>query len=203
MCLKNAAGDQGGVRQGGQDSNDMMVPLKRNHANYNGIPSRNNIFRAKDNWITPCAKCKYAKSCFLEVGVAECPSGFHKMYTGYMFGGHETHHGNNDRFCMDKNPANNDCKGLNLAGPCCAKLVAPAVAASPLAIAQPTRVWLRTHTLSRIPARAAALALLYLPDTSNTNWNGYVYPTIARDGTGNGLSRNGKVVLACHQCCVH
>ena len=111
MCLKNAAGAQGGVRQSHQDSNDMIVPLRRSHAGYNQIPSRNNIFRAKDNWIIPCAKCKYAKSCFEEAGVAECPSGFHKMYTGYLFGGHQSHSGNNNRICIDKNPANDDCEG--------------------------------------------------------------------------------------------
>ena len=67
--------------------------------------------RARDNWVLPCAKCKYAKSCFMETGVAECPSGYHKMYTGYLFGGHQGHHGNNDRVCVDKNPANSDCEG--------------------------------------------------------------------------------------------
>ena len=110
LCLKDAAGDQGGVRQGGQDSNDFVVPVRRDHANYNNLPSRNNILRARDNWIVPCAKCKYAKSCFEEAGVAECPSGYHMMYTGWLFGAHQSHHGNNDRVCIDKNPANNDCE---------------------------------------------------------------------------------------------
>ena len=111
LCLKDAAGDQGGVRQGGHDSNDFVVPIKRDHCNYNNLPSRNNLLRARDNWVLPCAKCKYAKSCFMETGVAECPSGYHKMYTGYLFGGHQGHHGNNDRVCVDKNPANSDCEG--------------------------------------------------------------------------------------------
>ena len=110
MCLKNAAGAQGGVRQGGQNSNDMVVPLRRSHAGYNGLPSRNNLLRSRDDRIIPCAKCKYAKSCFMEAGVAECPSGYHKMYTGYLFGGHQGHHGSNDRICIDKNPADNDCE---------------------------------------------------------------------------------------------
>ena len=94
----------------------------------------------------PCAKCKYAKSCFEEAGVAECPSGYHKMYTGYLFGGHQGHHGNNDRICIDKNPANDDY-------------------------------------------------------TSSSNWYAYIYPTLARDGSSAG-SRNNRVALACHQCCV-
>jgi len=108
LCLKNSAGDQGGVRQGGQDSNDMIVPMRLDHTNYNAIPSRNNLIRSRQGWIVPCAKCKYAKSCFEESGVAECPSGYHKMYTGYMFGGHQSHSGNNDRLCIDRNPADND-----------------------------------------------------------------------------------------------
>ena len=110
LCLKNAAGDQGGVRQGSQDSNDMVVPLKREHADYNNLPSRNNLLRSRNSYVIPCAKCQYAKSCFEETGVAECPNGYHKMYTGYMFGGHESHRGNNDRICIDKNPASNDCE---------------------------------------------------------------------------------------------
>jgi hypothetical protein len=147
MCLKNAAGDQGGQRQGGQDSNDMVVPLRRDHAGYSNLPSRNNLMRSRDGYVIPCAKCQYAKSCFMETGVAVCPNGYHKMYTGYMFGGHSTHRGNNDRFCIDKNPQNNDY-------------------------------------------------------TARNNWYGYVYPTLARDGTGSGLLRNNRVALACHQCCV-
>ena len=132
LCLKNAAGDQGGVRQGGQDSNDMVVPLRHEHANYNNLPSRNNMLKARNGWNIPCAKCKYAKSCFNEVGVAECPSGYHKMYTGYMHGGHEGHHGNNDRFCLDKNPADNDCEGYthSYSSMCVAKSRVP-VAARP------------------------------------------------------------------------
>ena len=59
----------------------MVVPIRREHANYNSLPSRNNIFRARDNWVVPCAKCKYAKSYFMESAVPECPSGYHKMYT--------------------------------------------------------------------------------------------------------------------------
>ena len=110
LCLRNAAGAQGGHRQGGQDSNDYVVPLRRSHANYNQLPSRNNIFRAKDNWIVPCAKCKYAKSCFMEAGVADCPSGYHKMYTGYLYGQHIHHTGSQNRICLDKNPADNDCE---------------------------------------------------------------------------------------------
>ena len=110
LCLKNAAGDQGGVRQTSHDSNDVVVPVRRDHANYNQLPSRNNIMRARDDWTVPCAKCKYAKSCFMESGVPECPSGYHKMYTGYLHGGHQGQHGNNDRICIDKNPANNDCE---------------------------------------------------------------------------------------------
>ena len=120
LCIKNAAGDQGGVRQGGQDSNDMVVPMRRDHCNYNNLPSRNNIWRAKDNWVIPCAKCKYAKSCFMESAVPECPSGYHKMYTGYLFGGHEGNHGNNNRVCIDRNPADQDCEAtgpLTLAWP--------------------------------------------------------------------------------------
>ena len=108
LCLKNSAGDQGGVRQGGQDSNDMIVPIRMDHTNYNGIPGRNNLMRNRQDYIIPCAKCKYAKSCFEESGVAECPSGYHKMYTGYLFGGHQGHSGNNNRICVDKNPADND-----------------------------------------------------------------------------------------------
>ena len=108
LCLKNAGGEHGGVRQGGQDSNDNIVPLRRSHSNYNGLPSRNNLLRSRDNWIIPCAKCKYAKSCFEESGVAECPRGYNMMYTGYLHGGHEGHGGNNDRICIDKNPADND-----------------------------------------------------------------------------------------------
>ena len=88
----------------------MMVPMRREHSNYNNLPSRSNIFRAKNGWIIPCAKCKYAKSCFEESGVAECPSGYHKMYTGYLHAGHQGHHGNNNRICVDKNPRDNDCK---------------------------------------------------------------------------------------------
>ena len=38
-------------------------------------------------------------------------------------------------------------------------------------------------------------------DTSSSDWYGYIYPTIARDGTSAG-SRNNRVALACHQCCV-
>ena len=123
MCLKNAAGAQGGHRQGGQGSNDMIVPLRISHTEYNQLPSRNNLLRARNNWITPCAKCKYAKSCFEEAGVAECPSGYHKMYTGWLFGGHTGHSGNNNRICVDKNPANNDCEGCpacDVAGLCSA-----------------------------------------------------------------------------------
>ena len=89
----------------------MVVPLRHEHSNYNRLPSRNNLLRSREGWNIPCAKCKYAKSCFNEAGVADCPSGYHKMYTGYMFGGHEGHHGNNDRFCLDKNPTDNDCEG--------------------------------------------------------------------------------------------
>ena len=120
LCIKNAAGDQGGVRQGSQDSNDMVVPVRRDHANYNNLPSRSNILRARDNWVVPCAKCKYAKSCFMESAVPECPSGYHKMYTGYLFGGHEGNHGNNNRVCIDRNPADQDCEAtgpLTLAWP--------------------------------------------------------------------------------------
>ena len=158
MCLKNVAGAQGGVVQGGQNSNDAVVPLKREHANYNSLPSRNNLLRSRNSWIIPCAKCKYAKSCFAEVGVPECPSGYHKMYTGYMFGGHEGHNANNDRFCIDKNPADNDCEGLNLAGPCCTKLFAPAVAASPLAIPSPSqRVAVDSHSLALLDGRLLSL----------------------------------------------
>ena len=200
LCLKNAAGDQGGVRQGGQDSNDQIVPLRRSHSGYNGLPSRNNLLRARDNYVIPCAKCKYAKSCFEETGVAECPSGYHKMYTGYTHGGHEGHHGNNNRFCLDKNPQNNDCEGLNLAGPCCAKrcsLLQSLLRLSP----KPTRGRGLTH--SRIPVRTAALALLYLPDTATNDWYGWVYPTGARSYTGSGLARDTHTILACHQCCVH
>ena len=36
---------------------------------------------------------------------------------------------------------------------------------------------------------------------ANDNWYGYVHPTLARDGTGAG-SRNNRVALACHMCCV-
>jgi hypothetical protein len=104
LCLKNSAGAQGGVVQSHQDSQDYIVPLRRDHANYNRLPSNQNTLRARDNWVIPCAKCAYAKSCFTETGVAECPTGYHKMYTGYMFGGHMGHRGNNDRFCIDKNP---------------------------------------------------------------------------------------------------
>ena len=67
MCLKNAGGAQGGHRQGGQDSNDYIVPLRHSHTDYNNLPSRNNILRSRHDWIIPCAKCKYAKSCFEEV----------------------------------------------------------------------------------------------------------------------------------------
>lgn len=108
MCLKNAAGDQGGQRQGGHDSNDLFVPVRKDHSNYNNLPSRNNLLKAREGWNIPCAKCKYAKSCFMEVGVAQCPSGYHKMYTGYLHGQHISHHGNNNRICLDKNPADND-----------------------------------------------------------------------------------------------
>jgi hypothetical protein len=146
LCLKNANGDQGGQRQGGEDSNDMMVPMRREHSNYNNLPSRRNIFRAKDGWIIPCAKCKYAKSCFEESGVAECPTGYHKMYTGYLHAGHQGHHGNNNRICVDKNPADSDY-------------------------------------------------------TSGSGWDGHLYPTIARDGSSAG-PRSGRIVLACHMCCV-
>ena len=111
FCLKNAAGDQGGVRQGGQDSNDLMVPVRKEHSGYNGIPSSlNNILRSRDGYNIPCAKCKYAKSCFMEVGVAECPSGYHKMYTGYVHGQHISHRGNQNRICLDKNPVSDTCE---------------------------------------------------------------------------------------------
>ena len=35
LCLKDASGTGGGVNQGGQDSNDFVVPMRREHANYN------------------------------------------------------------------------------------------------------------------------------------------------------------------------
>jgi len=146
LCLKNSNGDQGGHRIGGQDSNDNIVPMRREHSDYNGLPSRNNIFRAKNGWIIPCAKCKYAKSCFEESGVAECPTGYHKMYTGYLHGAHQDHHGNNNRICVDKNPADNDY-------------------------------------------------------TSGSGWNAHLYPTVAFDGSSAG-PRRGRIVLACHLCCV-
>ena len=72
------------------------------------MPSNQNIFKARDGWIIPCAKCEYAKSCFMESGVADCPRSYHKMYTGYLHAGHQGHHGNNDRICIDKNPDSSD-----------------------------------------------------------------------------------------------
>ena len=108
------------------------------------MPSANNIWRAKDGWIIPCAKCEYRKSCFMESGVAECPTNYHKMYTGYLHAGHQGHHGNNDRICIDKNP---NAADYNEGG----------------------------------------------------SWDGHLYPTLSRhSGVG---SRNGRVALACHQCC--
>jgi hypothetical protein len=108
FCLKNAAGDQGGVRQGGHDSNDLMVPVRKEHSNYNSMPSLGNQWRQRDGYNIPCAKCKYAKSCFMEVGVAVCPSGYFKMYTGYLHGQHISHSGGQNRICLDKNPASGD-----------------------------------------------------------------------------------------------
>ena len=40
MCLKDASGTQGGVQQGGQDSNDFVVPMRREHSNYNSSECR-------------------------------------------------------------------------------------------------------------------------------------------------------------------
>jgi len=203
LCLKNSAGDQGGVRQGGQDSNDMIVPLRQGHSNYNGLPSRNNILRAKESWIIPCAKCKYAKSCFMEAGVAECPTGYHKMYTGYMFAGHQGHSGNNDRICVDKNPADTDCE------------VYPACDVNRLCLQSLLRLSPRGFT-TRVPAVVADVSsdpgtTCFSPallcsrssaDTSSNWYDGVIYPTVARDGRGTGLLRNNRVVPACHMCCV-
>ena len=155
LCLKNAAGDQGGVRQGGQDSNDMVVPLRHEHANYNNLPSRNNMLKARNGWNIPCAKCKYAKSCFNEAGVAECPSGYHKMYTGYMHGGHEGHHGNNDRFCLDKNPADDACEGYthSYSSMRARSRVYLSLLGHDLAVSPGNPVWVcanRLHTLTRL-----------------------------------------------------
>jgi len=40
LCLKDASGTQGGVQQGGQDSNDFVVPMRREHSNYNSSECR-------------------------------------------------------------------------------------------------------------------------------------------------------------------
>jgi hypothetical protein len=104
QCLKDANGAQGGHQQDGRESNDILVPLRKEHSNYNSLPSLNNVFRQRDGYNIPCAKCKYHKSCFLEVGVAGCPANYHQMYTGWMHGQHQSHHGNTDRVCLDKNP---------------------------------------------------------------------------------------------------
>jgi hypothetical protein len=108
LCLKNAAGAQGGVNQGGRESNDVLVPIRKEHSNYNQMPSAGNVWRSREGYVIPCSKCKYHKSCFMETGVAGCPSGYHQMYTGYMHGEHDGHPGNNLRVCLDKNPTSAD-----------------------------------------------------------------------------------------------
>ena len=66
LCLKNAGGDHGGIRTGG-DSADIIMPVRIDHNNYvnNVVPQR----------PIPCARCMYSKTCYLEVGIDGCQAG--------------------------------------------------------------------------------------------------------------------------------
>ena len=63
QCLKNAGGDAGGHRTGG-DSADIIIPVRTDHTSYtnNAVPDR----------IIPCARCLYTKTCYLENGIDGC-----------------------------------------------------------------------------------------------------------------------------------
>lgn len=97
QCMKATPNSQnGGVGTGG-DSADMIFPVISDHMSYTGnrIPNWQNV---------PCARCMARKMCYLETSTATCSAaGYRRVYSGYMAGGHEGHHANNERVCIDSN----------------------------------------------------------------------------------------------------
>lgn len=98
LCLEDSRGTHGGWTEGG-DGRDRMRPL--------AIHSGNNVCQScilrsqANNRVVPCAMCVADRSCFSYHGNTGCPGDYETMYSGYYYGPHFSHRGNNERECID------------------------------------------------------------------------------------------------------